>query len=363
MALQETAREAQREGIKPAAALKSAVTEIARKEMEQALGEPVDLDELRAKPDKLDDTIDKLAEKFSDAWERLGALLAVFGIKLSEIEAERIPPSEPAALHNDTVEPPSPEWRTGEIAWKNSKRAKHAAETLSKHPDWLKFIERASQRHDVPVQTMIALIEIESGFNPDSPPTFKNKNGKIMRAKISRAEAHARGWKIEATAYGLTQGLKRSVQHYLQNRYKEFLAETGNRNNLPQNPDPESILYTPEVAIDFGAWHLRKIMNSTNNLVDNSKSEYPENFKLTSHSDTKYLWMSYNNGPLGYVRLRKYLEDKTDKNKDQLIWFQKRTRQTKDGPIFDALLREQTCNKANNIASAVEYTPAGPTAA
>lgn len=291
--------------------------------------------------------------------DQLFALMAPFHMRPSDVRnamANSVPP--PAAGEDqDTKEPPPPDWKTGELGWRNSKRAKHAVERLRDHPDWQAALERASERHGIPVKTLIAFIEMESSWNPDSAPMWENRDGRIVKGKFTEEEAAGRGLTLYSSAHGLAQAMKDNVPGYARKRYQDFRSE---------NPDlslpAESNLYNPLIAIDFAAYHLKEIIGDVNLIVDREGAEkgFKPEWKLHPGSDVAYLYMAYNNGQRGYLLLRRYLENPTKENEAGLTYFQKRPyrkREPDGSQILEGIARARHASRVAQVASAIEYAP------
>lgn len=327
-------------------------------EWEDALGEKVDFDELAQNTETLDEKIEKLCKAWTGTMDQLFALMAPFRMKPSDVRdamADSVPPPASGEDH-DTKEPPPPDWKTGELGWRNSRRAKHAVERLRDHPDWQRALERASARHGIPVKTLVAFIEMESGWNPDSAPMWENKDGRIIKGKFSREEARERGLKLYSSAHGLAQAMRKNVPTYARERYQNFRSENPHL-TLPAEPD----LYNPLIAIDFAAYHLKEIVAGVNRIVDGSmgaRKELKPEWKLDPAGDITYLYMAYNNGAYGYLVLRRYLENPTRENEEGLVWFQKRMKRDRNGnEMLEGTARARYASRVAQVASAVEYAP------
>lgn len=282
-----------------------------RQQVEQATGEPLNLEELSNNPDKLGQTIERLAAVWNNAWEKIWAALAPLGIKPSEIDAGL---NQPGFAAEDTKEETPAEWGSDKADFYDVKRAEHAAVALAKNPPWINYIREAAGKWRIPASTIIAFIEMESGFNSLAKPRINPKTGKP--------------W---SEALGLAQAMPSAIQEY--RRAMGF---------------PNANLSDPTTAIDFVGWHITDSIAKVNATVDREGASqgFPAEYKLTAASDIKYLYMTYNNGPLGYLVLRKYLENQTPENFAKLEWFQKRTQ---DG-VFEWLSRANYAQRVAQVA-------------
>lgn len=324
---------------------------------EDALDEEVDFGELTNSPEALGAKIDQLFKSWGGTFDELCALMAPFHMRSSDVRdamADFVPPVA-SGEEQDPKEAPPPDWKGGELGWKNSKRAKHAVEKLRGQRDWKIALERASNRHGIPVRTLIGFIEMESEWNPDSSPMWKNADGKIIHGKFTKEEAAGRGLTLYSSAHGLAQAMGFNVPTYARKRYGDFRNENPHL-TLPAEPD----LYNPLVAIDFAAYHLHELISSVNSIIarQGAKKGFKPEWKLDKGSDVAYLYMAYNNGAYGYLVLRRYLENPTQENEEGLVWFQKRKERDRDGnEILEGVARARYATRVAQVASAIEYTP------
>lgn len=319
-----------REGQDPMAALSRSIGGTIRGEIDRTLERHVDPSEMPF--EKLSAAVEELIEKFSGSWDRLRAvLLGGFGMKKEAIDeaiADTIPPEVPAGAEVDKeIPPPTPAEITheGETSYRNRKRAEHAGQKLNEHPEWRDFIGRGARRWGISLQTYVIFIEMESGFNPESAPVYKDKQGNTIRGRFSLKEVRDRGLKLVTSAHGLSQAMRKSVPTYIEERYQQFLDENGGLSHLPRNPDPHEIMYIPEVAIDFFGWHLRHKIDEANTSVRKLGLDW-DKYHLSPASPPDRLYMIYNQGGLGYALLMRYLENPTQANHDALRPFQQETR-------------------------------------
>jgi hypothetical protein len=217
-------------------------------------------------------------------------------------------------------------------------------------------LERASARHGIPIQTLVGFIEMESGWNPDSAPMWKNKDGKIIKGKFTREEARGRGLALYSSAHGLAQAMGFNVPTYARKRYGDFRNENP---HLTLSAEPD--LYNPLIAIDFAGYHLKEIISSVNRIVDGkmgAREGFKPQWKLEPGGDVTHLYMAYNNGAYGYLVLRRYLENPTKANEAGLVWFQQRKKRDKNGnEILEGVARARYATRVAQVASAIEYAP------
>jgi hypothetical protein len=324
---------------------------------EDALGEEVNFDALTKSPDSLGEALDKLFKAWTGTFDELCAIVTPFHMRRTDV-LDAVAETVPAPPPEEENEPTSKSWQglmAGELSAKDSRRATRAVEKLRDHPDWQVAVERASSRHGIPVGTIIAFIEMESGWNPNSEPMWKNQHGKIIHGKFTKEEARRAGLKLYSSAHGLAQAMGFNVPTYARERYGAFRSENPQL-NLPAQPD----LYNPLTAIDFAAYHLKEIISSVNHLVDRrgAREGFKPQWKLDPGADVTYLYMAYNNGAYGYLVLRRYLENPTEKNEAGLTWFQRRKQHDRDGnEILEGVARARYARRVSQIASAIEYTP------
>lgn len=284
-------------------------------EATKVLGGPLDYDDLAANPDKLDDTIGKLAERMGEMWDKLCALLAPLGLKPSEIDAWT---KEPGGAHEDTKEKQPADWeRQGQgISWNNLKCAEHAAIKLFENPTWLDYIKASSAKYGIRAPVFAAILEMESSFNPNARP--KNKDGSLGKA------------------LGLAQAMPQAITDY-------------------KRSHPDANLMDPETAIDFIGFHLTQKINEANDFI--KSHGMPASFELTVLSEPKWLYMAYNNGGMGYAVLRQYLKNPTKKeNYEMLTPFQKAQR----NGVPDWKSRADYASRVDEVANIYEIITAEP---
>lgn len=236
--------------------------------------------------------IHKLGEMWNAAWsgdftrlEQWEALHAREGKPSELAAAERTPAgaeSVPAAYYQHAgaetgrqaprTQPPARE--------RDPRMVKQARDALAAHPDWRQYIQEASAQFHVPSYVLLAFIRMESGFNPGA------------KAATSRCR-------------GLAQADPRT--------FAEFKRQT----NQP-NADP----FNPKDAIVFMAWYCDFLIKTVNRTAP--QYGFPQNRIAFTQQDIQHLYMAYNNGPAGYVVLRRYLENPSSENFNRLLPFQKR---------------------------------------
>lgn len=323
---------------------------------------------------KTEDGRQGLLERLSQAWDKtvdqlVGTLARIFGKSVDKSDIEDFIQS--ASAEKESEEKDAEEKDPGKVTIKENKevskrnwsRAKHAADHLNEHKDWLGFTKRAAEKWHLPVSTLATFIEMESGWNPNSAPVYKDQNGNKISGKFTPDEAKDKGLTLVTSAHGLAQAMRKSVPKYARERYQQFHAESGN-SNLPEEPN----LYDPETAIDFMGWHLDEIIHGANGIIENPQAHFsskeierfglqpgafPESYKLTAESDVKWLYMAYNNGGLGYLVLRRYRENKTEENKSKLTWFQQRDYESKGKSLgLEGEVRANYADRVAQVASA-----------
>ena len=173
----------------------------------------------------------------------------------------------------------------------------------------MEYIKASAQNHNIPVSTIVAFIAKESGFNPNS--------------KCPRSSAR-----------GLAQALEGTWETY-QNK-------TG---------QPNADQFNPKDSIDFMAWYCRDLINSVNAKID--REGLSQDYKL-SGADVKNLYISYNQGPAGYLLLRTYLDNPTAANFNAMCSFQKCVRgRSADGkPIYGWQARADYAGRVASVAQA-----------
>lgn len=245
-------------------------------------------------PDKLSESIRRLSaswEKLGKSFDSLAKLFEPLGVDEEELEATlREPGANPDVAEVDKAaeeNPPEEQTKPPEgIDRKDFAHAKHAADKLSQNPSWKDCIEKASAKYDIPKSALIGIMKMESGLN-------------------SKSKA------IGASAEGLGQIMPNTFARYK----KSSEALNGDRSD-------------PETAIDCVAWVCRNNINSVNN---NPTCEAKYKLKAT---DVANLWLAYNNGAKGYIVLRRYMDNPTQKNFAKLYPFQKSTRFKNGQKIF-----------------------------
>ncbi|MBI5413781.1 peptidoglycan DD-metalloendopeptidase family protein [Candidatus Peregrinibacteria bacterium] len=295
--------------------LRAGVTASAGNAAKEVLGGSIDLNNIKNNPETFDNTLEsfgKAMENLGGTWEQLTALwdkfcaiLAGTGLSRSEIGAAL---KKPELTATDTKKPNEetedaavePEKPVGQFDKNDLENAKNIATALSKNSTWMTYIDQACERHKspdgkkLPASTLAAIIQMESSFNPDA---------------IAK----------KSSAIGLAQAVHGSATEYKSLRYASFKAENPNA-AWSENPD----LKNPQVAIDFVAWHVNKKIAEANEAVQKEGIPEPNasKYKLNLASDTKWIYMAYNNGGRGYVVLRRYLENPNEENKKHLLPFQ-----------------------------------------
>lgn len=279
-----------------ASGLRAAMQEQAQAQVVAATGERLDYDKLKNDPDSLGDSIQRLSnafKKMGKSWDQLAAVFTPAGVKPSEIEYAQNQPGEAAKAEQPTDEEVTKAEQELAKRGNNEKikggdlaRARAAKKKLDAHPDWDRWIEAASAKHNIPKSTLVIFIQMESGFNPN----IINKS---------------------SGAAGFSQVIKSTLGAYRR--------RTGNPNANPLDP---------ATGIDIAAWVCRDIMNSVNTMVRNGGAKGFKPEYAIGMGDIRKLYMAYNNGPLGYLVLQRYVDNPTPENFKGLTWWQKRT---KDG--------------------------------
>lgn len=302
---------------------------------------------------------ERLCDAWEGSWDRLVAIGGgLFGKRPSEIRDSMIDATRPAASQDSAdadikIGPPPPdepvEKEPGKATYSDRKRAESAARKLAEHSDWKNWIARSASTHKIPLSTLAVFIEIESSYNPDSLPTYRDRNGNTVRAKwMSVSEREKRGLTLETSAHGLAQAMQNSVPTYLANRYKQFRRENNGLPHLPDNPDEHEIMYNPEVAIDFMGWHLRRNINSANGHI--RRLGLPDKYLIKNTDEVAKMYMAYNQGPYGYAILMRYLENPTQENYDALKDFQKKDiAQSGGGTIKGWKIRKDHAERTERI--------------
>lgn len=302
------------------AGLMAETGDAAKAEASGTLEEPIDFDKLGNDPNKLGDVMERLAAAWDKGWEAFYALFAPMGLKAGDVDAAL---NTPGKAREDTKEPEPPGFEKengAKMTWKDWKSMEHAALALEKNPTWLDYIKETSNKYDIPVSTLVAMLEMESGFNPNARPGINPKTGKP-----------------ESAALGLAQGMPSAITNYKQ--------QTGN---------PHADLSNPATAIDFMGFHITQGVRNVNRLIETSAATagFKSEYRLTSRSEVKYLHMTYNNGELGYLVLRRYMDNPTEENFDRLTFFQKRERgKHKDGSVlYEWEQRAAYSERVGNVA-------------
>lgn len=275
---------------------------------------------------------ERLCDAWEGSWDRLVAIGAgIFGKRPSEIKDSMTDATRPDISQDSTdadirIGPPPPdepvEKEPGKATFSDRKRAESAERKLAEHPDWKAWIARSASRHEIPLSTLAVFIEMESAYNPNSLPTYRDRNGRTVRERwMPRQEREERGLTFITSAHGLAQAMQNSVPTYLANRYEQFRRENSGLQHLPDNPDEHEIMYNPEVAIDFMGWHLRRNINSANSCV--RELQLPDKYLIKNTDEVAKMYMAYNQGPRGYAILMRYLENPTQENYDALKPWQK----------------------------------------
>ncbi len=275
------------------AGLKKDIQKGAEREAGKALGKEVKFNELKEKPEELNDVVQQLYETWNGFWDKLFGILGAFGIKEDDVEASfRAPPENDE--EPDEIEPEPKDWkeRHRDISWRDQKHVEHANRALAENREWMNYIEQSSAKYDIPKSTLIAFIELESGFNPHNRP-MNRKTGKLR-----------------SSALGLSQALNSTWEKYQQRTGKPG----ANREN-------------PSDAIDFMGWYCFELINSVDRLIKRDRDDGREGFKseyAITKTDAENMYLAYNNGPYGYLVLRRYMDNPTQKNFNELRYFQKK---------------------------------------
>lgn len=268
-------------------------------------------------PNKLNESIKRLGaswERLGKSFEGLAKIFEPLGVDEEELEATlREPGANPDSA--DTTEPESPDWaekqksKPVDVSFKDYRHAEKASQRLKEHPDWSEYIKQSAQKYDIPVSTIVAFIAKESGFNP-----------------LSKCPG--------SSARGLAQALDKT--------WRTYQIKTGQPNADRNNPKD---------SIEFMAWYCRDLINGVNSKID--REGLPQDYKL-SGADVKNLYMSYNQGPTGYLLLRVYLDNPTAENFKNLRSFQKCVRgHSADGkPIYGWQARADYAGRVASVAQA-----------
>lgn len=263
-------------------------------------------------PNKLNESIKRLGaswEKLGKSFEGLAKIFKPLGVDEEELEATlREPEVNPDSA--DTKETEPADWekiKPAGVSFKDYKHAEKASQRLKEHPDWSKHIEESARKYNIPVSTIVAFIAKESGFNP-----------------LSKCS--------ESSARGLAQALDGT--------WRTYQIKTGQPNADRNNP---------EDAIEFMAWYCRDLIKTVNAKID--REGLPQNYKLNGF-DVKNLYMSYNQGPTGYLLLRVYSNNPTTANFNAMRSFQKCIRGSdKDGkPIYGWQARADYAGRVAGVA-------------
>lgn len=272
------------------AGLKANLQQNADKEVTDILGHPLSPG-IAGDPDSLAKAVTRLEEsynKFDQSLDRLYAVFAPHGVSKKDIEPylENKDRNEPWENPDtaDTAEPEPPDWKDKYIgtSWKDHNHAQHAANKLKEIPDLARYVKESSTKHGVPESTIVSVIEMESGWNVKSKcPT--------------------------TSATGLCQAIDKTW-----NRYKGEINSNAQRTN-------------PKDAIDFVGWYCKDLVSTVNRMIDRAgpNSGFKQEYKI-SVTDIENLYMAYNNGPAGYLVLRRYKDNPTDENFKKLTDFQKK---------------------------------------
>ncbi|MEK7524374.1 MAG: peptidoglycan DD-metalloendopeptidase family protein [Patescibacteria group bacterium] len=272
--------------------LKAGMQKLAEKEAQNALGEAVHFDEVKNDLNKFGDLMDRLAGAFHDNWDKFLAIFAPLDMRPSEIDAAVNRPDDMVAQITNPDIPPEDAFQ----------RATHANAALDRNPTWNNYIEKAAEDYGFPETMLTAFIEMESSFDPNKRPL----DSKTKKPRTS--------------ALGLAQALN-----------DQFNVYRREKPNLTADPTD------PAAAIDFMGWHLTRTIREVNDEVDQQvqRENFPESYKLSPESDTQYLYMAYNSGGLGYLKLRRYMDNPTPENFDGLTSSQKKDHGTeKDGTLY-----------------------------
>ncbi|MBI2638185.1 M23 family metallopeptidase [Candidatus Peregrinibacteria bacterium] len=273
----------------------TSIEEGSRRMADEKLGQSVDWDAVAENPESAADMVGDLSDSWDNLdkeWDRFCAVVgAIFKIptkKIIEIAEAREPAKrEPGAAAEDIQLTPEDLERDPNMT-KEQKRAEHAAMKLAEHPTWQAQIEITSRKYNIPVSTLVTFIEMESSFNPNSRPGIDPETGKP-----------------ESSATGLAQAMPSGIAHYKKSQYELFRQENTNL-GLAAIAD----LTEPATAIDFMGWHIVQKIRGVNRIIDRSDSQqgFPDSYRLTTRSDVRYLYMSYNCGEFGYLVVRRYLD-------------------------------------------------------
>lgn len=280
-------------------------------------GKPLDTSELENDVEKLAATMEQLAKNWDKLGDKVNAILARLGLTPTEFETAM---HEPGESVEETEEPEPPDWKTNkgkDLSWKDYNHAENAQKKLAEKPEWMEWIKQTALKYDVPDSTLVTFIEMESSFNPNAKT------------------------KYEKGAKGLAQAIDKTFDNY--------------RRAIGQpNADP----FDPKTAIDCMGWYISTMVQTVNALVD--RGAFPPEYKLSTRSPIRYLYMTYNNGPDGYLVLRRYIENPTKENFAKLRDFQKFIKgKKKDGSVlYDGENRYNYALRVEKVAQAYEQMQA-----
>lgn len=292
-------------------------------------------------PDRLGQAIEKLFEAFGGAVDKILAVLGLSGVNTDSDSVEasfRKPPEDFTTENSENEKASANEKKSGTVqkyAGKLRASLERIYDKFAEANEWLGPINETIQKYNLPMSpgTFLTFIHKESGGNTYSV------NGVGARGL---AQAMPGTFK-EYLAYKRSRGEAVRVSAESQ---KEMDARNAKIKNgaLKLNEAND-----PKVAIDFMGWFFKTQIAKVNTLV--SKGGWPESFKINGSDDIKYLYMVYNNGPRGYLVLRRYLENPTQQNFAKLEYFQKR--RTKNGEL-EGIARARYADSVAEAAASME---------
>lgn len=200
---------------------------------------------------------------------------------------------------------------TYDTAEEDCKHAEHAKKILKAKPFWRELIQKTSDKYGISTSIVIAIIEMESGFNPNAKTPCSN-------------------------ALGLAQALPKS--------WDEYTKSNPNRANAERTD--------PRFAIDFVGWLCERNITIVNKIIDEEgeKEGFKQEWKLTP-TDAENIYLAYGNGARGYLALRRYRENPAEENFRKLLPFQKRKVKTgKDKHLFNWEIKAAYAKRVGHVA-------------
>lgn len=300
--------------------------------VQEKTGETIDFEALKKNPDpnNLDSAIQKLFVAFQEIGkkfeEKISSILTLFGIKNGD-EYISASPREPAGASLDTrdLQPEAGKEKREKLSHKTWDHLQNAEIAFSRNKSWREFIQKASTDHGIPEATVISIIEMESNFDPRKKPIDPVTRQPDLRVT------------------GLAQARPAAITEY---------QKAGH---------PNADLMDPQTAIDFVAWYSAKLIHDVNWMIQRDqektgegKQNWKTGYALSEH-DSENLWLAYNQGAEGYLRLKRYTDPantagEKEKWREALSGPQKRTR---DG-TFECEHAISYAQQVGSLASAYE---------